>query len=242
MREEIRWEGAADPVGARTLQIMAAAPRYNRWIARLIRPHLGRRILEVGAGVANMTPWLLEAERVFATDPEPEYLVVLQRRLAAYPNVSVRALRLPEVTESWRAERLDTVVLLNVLEHVVQDVESLRNLARALVAGGRVVVFVPAMPLLYGSLDRALGHVRRYRPRDLREAFERAGIVLERLRHYNVLGMLGWAFYSRVLQRKILPALGVRIFDAFVPVLARVEELVPAPIGQSLLAVGRVPG
>jgi SAM-dependent methyltransferase len=221
---------------------MSGAPRYHRWIARLIRPHLGRRILEVGAGIANMTPWLLDGERVFATDPEPEYIEILRKHLGGYPNVSVRALRLPDVAESWRAERLDTVVLVNVLEHVVQDVESLRSLAGALVPGGRVVVFVPAMPVLYGSLDRALGHVRRYRPRELREAFERAGIEVERVRYYNLLGMLGWGFYSRVLRREILPALGVRIFDALVPLLARVEELVPVPIGQSLLVIGRVRG
>lgn len=242
MSEGIPTLGARDPIGARTLQIMRRAERYNRWVARLIEPYLGRRVLEIGAGIANMTPWLLGCEHVVATDPEPEYLEVLRRRLAAQRNVEVRPLRLPDVPQEWHEDRLDTVVLLNVLEHVEEDVQSLANLARILQPGARVVVFVPAVPALYGSLDRALGHVRRYTAKGLRTVFSEAHLEVERLRYYNVLGMLGWWFYGRVLGREILPAFEVGLFDRLVPVVARIEGFVRPPRGQSLLAVGRVRG
>ncbi|MDH3217739.1 MAG: SAM-dependent methyltransferase, partial [Candidatus Krumholzibacteria bacterium] len=125
------------------------------------------------------------------------------------------------------------------LEHVEEDVESLENLGKILAAPARVVIFVPAIPRLYGSLDRALGHYRRYSDQELRDKIQQAGLVLEHLRYCNFVGMFGWWFYSRVARRKILPAFQVRIFDRLVPILARVESRWDPVRGQSLLAVAR---
>jgi SAM-dependent methyltransferase len=230
---------ASDPVGEETLQIMSHAPRYNRWVAQLIQPHLGNRVLEVGAGIANMTPFLLPREYVVATDPDPAYLAVLEKKMRKERSVTVRSLKLPDLSESWKDEHLDTAVLLNILEHVEEDQESLTNLGGILTPGGRIVIFVPAVPALHGSLDLALSHVRRYSASQLTGMLEKAGLRVQAMRYCNFVGMFGWWFYSRIAKRQVLPSLQVRMFDLMVPMLSRIELLIPPPIGQSLLAVGR---
>src|SRR5947209_18979263 len=107
-----------DLVGAATLERMAAAPRYNRWMYERLRPWVGRRVLEIGAGIGNMSAFLVDRERVVLTDTEPYYLGRLREQFAGRSHVSVTALRLPPVKPGLVAERLDTVVWLNVLEHI----------------------------------------------------------------------------------------------------------------------------
>src|SRR2546422_8399411 len=116
---------AADQVGAATLERMAAAPRYNRWMFDRLRPWVGRRVLEIGAGIGNMSAFLIDRERVVLTDTERYYLDRLRQRFAGRPHVSVAELRLPAVSPGLGAERLDTVVCLNVLEHIEDDRASL---------------------------------------------------------------------------------------------------------------------
>jgi len=230
-----------DPIGEATLAIMADAARYNAWMARIITPHLGSRVLELGAGIGNMTPFFFGKERVVASDPDPAYLAFLTRRMAPHPQVTVAKVALPEIPESLAGERLDTAVLLNVLEHVDEDVASLDALRRTLVPGGRVVIYVPAMPVLYGSLDRALSHFRRYSAPGLRDVLTQAGFQVVRMRYYNALGALGWWWNSRIVGRTILPRRQVMLFDRLVPLISAVEDRVTPPWGQSLLAVAKTP-
>src|SRR5881392_1490971 len=136
---------AADQVGAATLERMAAAPRYNRWMFDRLRPWVGRRVLEIGAGIGNMS--------AFFTDRESYYLGRLRQRFADRPHVSVAELRLPTVSPALAAERLDTVVCLNVLEHIEDDRASLRAMHDLLQPGGRLVLLVPSLRALYGTLD-----------------------------------------------------------------------------------------
>src|SRR5213594_4681562 len=117
-------------------------------------------------------------ERVVLTDTEPDYLGRLRERFAGRSRVSVAELRLPAVSPALAAERLDTVVGLNVLEHIEDDRASLRVMHDLLQPGGRLVLLVPSLPALYGTLDEALGHFRRYRPRELAAKFSAAGFRL----------------------------------------------------------------
>src|SRR5882724_10608988 len=130
---------AADKVGATTLERMAAAPRYNRWMFDRLRPWVGRRVLEIGAGIGNMSAFLDDRERLVLTDTEPYYLGRLRDRFAGRSHVSVAELRLPAVSPGLVAERLDTVVCLNVLEHIEDDRASLRAMHDLLRPGGRLI-------------------------------------------------------------------------------------------------------
>src|SRR6266508_394475 len=125
-----------DPVGAATLERMAAAPRYNRWMFERLRPWIGRRVLEIGAGIGNMSAFLLDRERLILTDSEGFYLDRLRDRFAGRPQIKVAPLRLPAFDPALAAERLDTVVCLNVLEHIEDDRASLRAIRDLLAPGG----------------------------------------------------------------------------------------------------------
>src|SRR5213592_119570 len=139
---------ALDQVGAATLERMAAAPRYNRWMFDRLRPWVGRRVLEVGAGIGTMSAFLVDRERVVLTDTEPYYLGRLRERFADRPHVFVAELRLPAVSPGLVAERLDSVVCLNVLEHIEDDGAALSAMHHLLEPGGRLVLLVPALRAL----------------------------------------------------------------------------------------------
>ncbi len=230
-----------DRVGADTLEVMSAAPRYNAWQYRRIAPFLGRRICEVGAGIGNMSALLAgrPLERLVLTDTDPYYREIVRDRFRARAEVVVEPLTLPDAdaAERFRHHALDTVVALNVIEHIPEDVAALRCVAGMLAPGGRAVVLVPALPGLYGSLDRELQHARRYRKPDLCAAFARAGLRVTDCFYFNVVGTAGWFWNARIRRVKQLPLRQVRWFDALVPLL-RLEDAVPLPFGQSLVAVG----
>lgn len=229
-----------DPTGAATLEALdAEAPRYNAWLTGRVAPWVGRRVLEIGAGIGNMASFFLDRERLVLAEPDPAYRARLTTRFTGRSNVQIVPLRLPAVDPALAAERLDTIICLNVLEHVAEDRAALEGMRRILGRGARVVILVPALPALYGSLDEALGHVRRYTARELRGKIGDAGFRLVHLEYFNMGGVAGWWLTGRVLRRRIIPRMSLRIYDALVP-LFRLERFLPWRIGQSLIAVGEV--
>src|SRR5258708_8364433 len=137
---------AADGVGAAPLERMAAAPRYNRWMFDRLRPWVGRRVLEIGAGIGNMSAFFADRERVVLTDTEPYYLGCLRERFADRRQVLVTELRLPAVTPGLKAERLDTVVCLNLLEHIEDDPAPLPPMHHLLHPPRRLPLPLPPLP------------------------------------------------------------------------------------------------
>ncbi len=234
---------AADQAGAETLEIMQGAPQYNRWQFSRLAPYLGRRVCEVGAGIGNMSSLMAEAglELLVLTDPDPAYRETLQSRFAGSPEVVVDRITLPDhsARDRFQHYQLDTVVALNVIEHIADDVEALRSMAAMLRPGGRAVVLVPAFQRLFGSLDHELGHVRRYTRTDLSQRMSEAGFHVERTFYFNVVGMIGWWVNARLRKVPRIPTEQLGYFDTLVPIL-RLEDLVPLPFGQSVIAIGAV--
>jgi SAM-dependent methyltransferase len=232
---------AGDVAGAQTLEIMASAPRYNAWQYEAIAPYLGSRVLEVGSGIGNMSLHLVDTRRelVVLTDTDEWYREQLRTRFGAHSNVMVDSLTLPDDQAPlvFAPHRLDTVVALNVVEHIPDDVGALRTMRRMVGRGGRVVVLVPALEALFGSLDHELQHQRRYTRRTLRAAAEAAGLRVEALLWFNFVGTLGWWWNARVRRTPRIPADQLRMFDALVPLL-RLERYLPLPCAQSLIVVG----
>ena len=230
-----------DPAGAETLEIMAAAPRFNAWMFEVVAPYIGRRVLEVGSGIGNLSEQILAGgrDRVILTDIDPWYRARLTERFGSRPEVRIEELVLPDSSAGsrFRGDRLDTVIALNVVEHIEDDVGALGSIREILAPGGRAVILVPALEALYGELDREVGHCRRYTRRTLRAAFERAGFRVGRLFWFNRVGTLGWWFNGRVRKVRRIPIDQLRRFDALVPLL-RLERLLPLPFGQSLIGIG----
>ena len=230
----------SDPTGAATLERLAAdAPRYNRWLTERVAPWVGQRVLEVGAGIGNMAEFFRDRERLVLAEPEAEYRHRLAERFASDPHVRVVPVRLPAVDTALAAERLDTVICLNVLEHIEADEAALKAMRGLLQPGGRLVLLVPALQAIYGSLDAALGHYRRYGAAELRAKITGAGMRLVHLEYFNMAGIFGWWLTGRVLKRTLIPRGSLRLYDALVP-LFRLERLLPWRFGQSLIAVGQV--
>ena len=233
--------GPGDPAGAETLAVMAAAPNYNDWMYQVIAPYLGRRVLEVGSGIGNMSAQMLEAgaEHLVLTDMDEWYRTRLRERFGGQPSVRVEPLMLPDpdAAERFRADRLDTIVALNDVEHIEDDAGALGTIRTMLAPGGRVVILVPALQLIYGEMDRELGHFRRYGKHSLGETFQRAGFRVDRMFWWNRVGVAGWWFNGRVRKVARIPIDQLKRFDGLVPML-KLERFLPLPFGQSLIAVG----
>jgi glycosyltransferase involved in cell wall biosynthesis len=226
--------------GYHTLRRVDALRRYTAFLWELMQPYVGRRVLEVGAGTGAMTRHLATRAHVTATDLDPQYLTFLARAFADFPNVSVRRLDLTQLADDGIPPgSFDTVVCANVLEHIADDGAALRAIRDVLAPGGRLVLVVPALRALYGTIDRAIGHHRRYGRRELVGKLAAAGLVVEHVRALNLLGVPGWFLNARVLRRRTVPGIQARLNDRLVPLL-RLEQRLRVPIGMSLLAVARV--
>ena len=226
-------------------QLMAQAKNYFAWQCRLVTAELGRRVVEVGCGIGNFTGMLLDRD-VMSVDVEPECIAELERRYEGRANL--RAMACDWGGSDWTqrafpvltAFRADSCVCLNVLEHIEDDREALQRMASILQPGGTIVLLVPAFPLLYGPIDKLLGHYRRYTRYSLRRLAEGVGLQVKTLHYMNAIGFFGWWANAHVLKRDAQSAGQIGFFDRYVvPVSSRVEDKLKPPFGQSLLAVLR---
>ncbi len=225
--------------GEETLRSMELATRFTAWVVDSVRSDLRGTVLEVGAGIGNNVRAILGQNRVIATDCEPEYVRMLENAFAGRRNVSVCR---------WDATKpppedlgpVDTVYCSNVLEHIPDDAAALRNIHRVLGPGGKAVLIVPAGDRLHGSIDVALGHVRRYDRKEFSDQLAAHGFEVEKARTMNKVGVFGWWLNGKVFKRKALSRFQLKIFNTLVPVLKHVDPLLPWS-GLSLVVVARKP-
>jgi FkbM family methyltransferase len=228
------------------LERLAEAEHFFGWIADELVPHLGHRILEVGAGIGTMSLQTIERKpgiQITALEPDPKLHDQLVRRTKRHPEVQTLNVTSADLLQSDMHATFDSVVYVNVLEHILDDVGELRTANELLVAGGTLAIFVPALPRLYGSLDYKSGHHRRYTAGSLRHLIEAAGFELVDVRYLDVLGVVPYFVMYRVLDVKSLGAVSSTGYDrVIVPLSRAVQRLVPhPPAGKNLLAVARRP-
>jgi glycosyltransferase involved in cell wall biosynthesis len=237
-----RWEAPEGDIGAMTLRRMATLAPYNRWLHERFEHFLGRRILEVGSGVGNQTRFFIDnRDRVVASDIEPYYVRELTSRFADRTNVRIASYRFPLESAARTElcdEGIDTIVCMNVLEHIEDDVATLTDFARVLPTDGHLVLLVPSLKALYGTLDQNLNHYRRYDQEELRAKLTASGFTIDTMRFLNRVAVPGWWLNSRVLKRKVLPRGQLRFFKWIMPLL-RLEEKRPPSFGLSLLVLAR---
>jgi SAM-dependent methyltransferase len=226
-----------------TLQKMRGIRRLNEHIFRTIHPWLGRRILEAGSGHGNITDHLLGCGEVLASDVEDSALGRLLTAYAHYDNIRVLRWDMADpLPESVSGGPLDTIVCLNVLEHIADDHAALVNARKLLErARGHLVLLVPAHPSMFSALDAEMGHHRRYSRRMLEDALVRAGFEIEHLQWLNLLGLPGWWLNAKILRRDRLSAVQIGVYRLISRFWLPLERLVPPPLGLSLVAVGRPP-
>lgn len=223
-----------------TLTHLAELDRYNYWLYEQIADDVGEYVLEVGAGTGNITQFLAaNGRRVIATDVVPSYRRALQETFAEQPNVQVGEFNLAQVAPpDYIRAGFDTVVCLNVLEHIEHDGFALRQLHKVLATGGKLALLVPSHQFLYGEFDRAVGHFRRYEKRGLRKVIESAGFQVRKMRFFSMAAMLPWFINGRVLKRDYLPPNQANLANQLVPLL-KLEKLIGPPCGISLIAIAQ---
>ena len=221
-----------------TLTNLAELDRYNFWLFEQIAEALGQRVIEVGAGTGNITQFLAGNGRaVMATDVVPNYRRTLQETFADRPNVQVGTFNLDQAAPAeYVSEQFDTVVCLNVLEHIENDLFALQQMHNVLAPGGKLALLVPSHQFLYGEFDRAVGHFRRYERRGLRKLLERAGFQVSETKFFSMAAMLPWFINGRVLRRDYLPPNQTNLANQLVPLL-KLEKLIGPPCGISLIAI-----
>jgi len=224
--------------GHAILHSLSHARRFTEWQVAVLLPFMGSRILEIGSGIGNISRLLPKRDHLTVSDFNGEYLEILKSAFEGNELVSVANFDLTSDLniEALRNEKPDTIVCLNVLEHIEDDEAALRRMRSILSPGGRLLLLVPQYKWLFGSYDRLLDHYRRYEKPDLKQKLESAGFRVCQLQGFNRASTPGWWWNAVVCKRKDMGRIQLKIFDTLVPLLKVIDRGLPMP-GQSVIAV-----
>jgi glycosyltransferase involved in cell wall biosynthesis len=232
----------AAPYGRDVLNNLTGTPRYLSWLARNLRPHLGDSVLEIGAGIGNLSARLMARRTLYvAAEKDPLHLHALRNRFLRTPNVGVQRIN-PEIPAHLAplAGCFDAVLCLNVLEYLDDPAPVLDALSATLKDNGALVILVPNVPGLFGSLDQSLGHKRRFDAAQARNLMASHNLSIENVYQFNRPGIPPWWLYSKVLGSRNISKLVLKLFDKTVWIWRRLDTLIPWP-GLSLIIVARKP-
>ena len=226
-----------DEYGSQILGRLARAPRFNRWIADTLRPFCGERVLEIGSGVGNLSRMLVPRRSYVASDINPLYLDTLRSLQVNRPYLSAAYCDVNDLASFPHvAGGHDTVICLNVLEHVEDDRTALCNVKAVLSEAGRALILVPYGPRNYGTLDTILGHRRRYTRDSLERLGRDCGLQVTKLVEFNRFGALAWFVNGKLMRRRSFGLLQIWLLNLLTPLLRRIDRFLPLP-PLSLIAV-----
>lgn len=229
------------------LEALADMPHYYSWILETFWPYLRGRVLEVGAGTGNFAAHYVDrVQEAVLVEPAKNLFPRLVERFAGKAHVFPVCGLLDEVSRrpgndpSFASGSFDATILVNVLEHIPDDHATCVRLAQLLRPGGALLLFVPALPWLYGSLDVLLGHHRRYSRSRLARTLARAHFDVLCLHYFDVLGIMPWLAAGRILHQNRLNPLATQTYDrVVVPLAAALERRLTPRIGKNLICVAR---
>jgi len=225
--------------GLATLEVLTEAKNYNRWIAESFSPYLQAPLLEFGSGIGNISELISSCTPLCLTDTDARMLAHLKNRFSHINDVSVNFLDITQPPPEHLVGSFQTVIGINVLEHVEDDEKALFHLGNVLKPSGRLLLLVPAKKWAYTELDRQLGHFRRYEKKELAEKLVKAAFQIEKLYFFNVVGLISWIIRDKIQRSGGLRPYQVSSFDTIVPILKRVESKVSMPVGISLIAIAQ---
>jgi len=228
--------------------LMSNTLNYNRWQLEIFGQELGEKVLELGCGVGNITLILSQkATKIYALEINPGAIELAREKLKDRPNVEFVECDLINFDFN-RFSDLDSIILMNVLEHIEDDIGFLSNIKELMTrTGAKILLLVPAHMWLFGTCDSEVGHFRRYSKKSLAEVLSEAGLESTNIRYMNTIGALGWwvnfVLLKRSGAREEDSSFQVRLFDKFiVPWLRKFEEFINPPFGISIIAILKVNG
>ncbi len=225
-----------DRFGSEILARLSRTPRFTRWMADVLRPHVGERVLEIGAGIGNLTVHLIPRTIYCASDINPLYLHRLESLQDTRPYFEALHTDVTRQESFPLVQRFDTVICLNVIEHVEDDVQALQNIRGVLSDGGNAIVLVPRYPRLFGSLDEVLGHQRRYTKARLEAVGRQAGLRLVKMLEFNRASVPAWWLNGRLLRRRTFGLIQIKLLNLLVPLFRAIERIRFLP-SLSLIAI-----
>ena len=223
----------------RDLEIMSRARNYTEWIFDKYENCIGKRVVEIGAGIGNFTGKFIDKELVIAVDNYKPCIDYIKNRFADNNNIVPfeESIDSPSILSLSRYSP-DTIVCINVLEHVEDDIAALDNMFSILTEGGKLILLVPAFQFMYGTIDRLVGHYRRYSKRDIETKLVTAGFYVKSISYMNCIAPFGWFLNNRILKKQEESLSQIIFYDRFVvPWLRKVEQIFIPPFGLSLVVV-----
>jgi 2-polyprenyl-3-methyl-5-hydroxy-6-metoxy-1,4-benzoquinol methylase len=225
--------------GLSTLEVLTEAKNYNNWIADNFFPYIKAPLLEFGAGIGNISELLSAYTPLCLTDTDSRMLAHLKDKFSHIDDISVNFLDITQSPPEHLIESFQTVIGINVLEHIEDDEKALIHLGNVLKPSGRLLLLVPSKKWAYTDLDKQLGHFRRYEKKELAEKLVKASFNIEKLYFFNVVGLMSWVIRDKIQRSGGLRPYQISLFDSIVPILKRVESKVSMPLGISLIAIAQ---
>ena len=230
--------------GTETLEVISEANHFNRWMYETIKPHCSGEILEIGSGIGNISQFFIhDGARISLSDIENSYFPRLKENFSKYPNLQAMyridfSDKKLEQNHPELLEKFDTIFALNVVEHIPDHVQAMKNAMKMLKPGGKVVILVPAFQSLYNGFDVQLDHQRRYTQKSLRQLIESAGFKVVHHQFFNFIAILGWFISGTVFRKSIIPGSQMRFYDALVPLWKMIDIFTQKFVGISVIQVG----
>ncbi len=227
----------SDYKGVVTLEVLKGANRYNEWIYENLKPHVKFPAIEVGAGIGNISSYFAKDGNLVLTDIDEGLVSHLEKK---FKDNQIYRLDISKDPPKKLLNKFNSVICVNVLEHIEEDEKALRNIKKILKNDGKLVLLVPANKWAFNTLDKELGHFRRYGKEELTKKIEKTGLHLENISLFNALGLVTWVVRNYLKGQEIqLTQKQVAAFDLVVPVVKKIEKKFPMPIGISLIAVAK---
>ncbi|MFZ2487722.1 MAG: class I SAM-dependent methyltransferase [Anaerolineae bacterium] len=212
----------------------------DQWLYEEISPYMGQRVLEIGCGLGNFARHLSNRQLYIGTETSRESIEHMQQLFGSHSNMKFSVADATALSFlDFSREKIDTVFSLNVFEHIEDHEAALKNAREILQPGGNLILVVPAHMALYGTMDLAIGHYRRYNKAMMADLMRQVGLQLTTQKYINAVGAFGWWLNARVLHAETPPSNQLGLFNHIVPALKQIEKRVTIPFGISLLAVAR---
>jgi len=222
------------------LEAMSFAQNYHKWILEEIAPYIGKDFAEIGAGVGNFSDFLLEhkPDSLNAFEPSANMYPYLEEKFSSNPSVHTHNQFFESVSSQYE-NKFDSVIYINVLEHIEDDIASLIEAQKTLKQDGHIIVFVPALPFLYSELDKSVGHFRRYTKSSLSDVANKANLQIEHIKYFDIVGILPW-YIAFVLMKQTVTTGNISLYDKLViPIMKHIEKIITPPIGKNLLLIAK---
>jgi SAM-dependent methyltransferase len=233
-----------DPVGLHTLEVIAQADRFNKWMYDEFKHQLKGEILEIGSGIGNISQLVIEEGRsITLSDYNDEYCESLRKKFSQHRNVR-EVIRIdlldPDFEDIYSVykEKFDSIFLLNVIEHIQDDLAAVKNCNFLLRSGGHLILLAPAYSWLYCTFDKQLGHYRRYSIKQLKDLLKKSAFRILKGDHFNFTGIAGWFLFGKIMNKKMLGSGEMSAFNKIVPLAKAVDKILRRSTGLSIIITG----